>query len=146
MAKCHNDESMARCSSCKSNFSISYDGVGALSSHSNSNKHKQTIKSISATKRMHIFFNPQGSSQSDKVNVAELTHVYHSVSHHISYLAQDCSVKVMKVIADDSEIVKKMTAGCTKASALVNMVLHPFAVETVLEKLKDGLKGIPFSV
>ena len=115
------DESMARCSLCKSNFSISYDGVGALTSHSNSNKHKQAMKSVSATKGMHKFFNPRGSSQSDKVTVAELAYVYHSVKHRISYLAH-CSVKVMKVIADDSEIIKKMTAGRTKAYALVNMV------------------------
>ena len=47
----------------------------------------------------------------------------------------------MKVIADDSDIAKK-TAGRTKASARVNMVLHPFAVETV----PDGLRGIPFPV
>ena len=135
MAKCPNNESITRCGLCKSNFSISFDGVGALTSHSNSNKHKQAMKSVSATKRMHIFFNPQGGSQSDTVTVAEVTHIYHSVKHHILYSAQDCSVKTMKVIADDSERVRKMTAGRTKASALVNMILHPFAAETVLEKL-----------
>ena len=93
VTKCSNDESMARCSLCKSNFSISFDGVGTLTSHSNSNKNKQAMKSVSATKLMHTFFNLQGSSQCDKVTVAELTHIYHSVKRHISYLALDCSAK-----------------------------------------------------
>ena len=81
---------------------------------------------------MHTFFSPQGSSQSDKVNVAEL-HVYHGAKLYVSYLAQGCSVNMTQVMTDDSGKVKKMTAGRAKAYALVNMVLHLFAVETVLQ-------------
>ena len=55
---------------------------------------------------MHTFFNPQGSSQSDKVNVAEL-HVYHGVKLYVSYLVQDCSVNMTQVMADDSGKLKR---------------------------------------
>lgn len=44
---------------------------------------------------------------------------------------------------DDSEIVKKMTAGCTKATAIVNNVLYLFALEIFLADLKQR---IPFSI
>ena len=52
---------------------------------------------------------------------------------YVSYLAQDCSVNMTLVMVDDSGKVKKMTAGRAKAYAPVNMVLHLFAVETVLQ-------------
>ena len=79
----------------------------------------------------------------DKVTIAEVVEVCHGVRHHISYNAQDCSIKVMKCVIDDSEIVKKMSCGRTKASAIVNNVLQPLALEVVLDKLQSGL---PFAV
>jgi hypothetical protein len=44
-------------------------------------------------------------------------------------------VKVLKTIVDDSEIVKKLTCGRTKATSLVNNVLYPVVLEYALERL-----------
>ncbi|GFY30686.1 dimer_Tnp_hAT domain-containing protein [Trichonephila clavipes] len=93
--------------------------------------------------RMKSFFTPKGSAQSEKVGVAELTEVYHSIKHHISYVAQDCSLKVLKQVINDSDIVKQMTGGRTKCTALVNQVLFPYSMELVQEDLKND---VPFSV
>ncbi|XP_070793562.1 cytochrome P450 2C5-like isoform X2 [Pituophis catenifer annectens] len=79
----------------------------------------------------------------EKVTVAEMAETYHGIKHHISFLAQDCGIKLMKQIFDDSEIVKKMSCGRTKSSAIVNEVLYPFSIELVLNDLKTG---IPFSL
>ncbi|GFV25512.1 uncharacterized protein TNCV_1147821 [Trichonephila clavipes] len=84
-----------------------------------------------------------GSAQSEKVGIAELTEVYHSIKHHIFYVAQDCSLKVLKQVINDSDIVKKMTGGRTKCTALVNQVLFKYSMELVQEDLKNN---VPFSV
>jgi hypothetical protein len=81
------------------------------------------------------FFTTKGSQQSEKVTIAELAHIYHGVKHHISFFAQDCAVNVMKQVFQHSEIVKKMCAGRTKTSAIVNSVLAPFSHELVLREL-----------
>ncbi|GFW07596.1 dimer_Tnp_hAT domain-containing protein [Trichonephila clavipes] len=92
--------------------------------------------------RMKSFFTPKGSAQIEKVG-AELTEVYHSIKHHIFYVAQDCSLKVLKQVINDSDIVKQMTGGRTKCTALVNQVLFKYSMELVQEDLKNN---VPFSV
>ncbi|GFV53779.1 hypothetical protein TNCV_3432981 [Trichonephila clavipes] len=92
---------------------------------------------------MKSFFTPKGSAQSEKVDIAELIEFYHSIKHHISYVAQDCSLKVLKQVINDSDIVKQMTGRRTKCTALVNQVLFPYSMEPVQEDLKND---VPFSV
>ncbi|XP_006131601.1 uncharacterized protein LOC102463496 [Pelodiscus sinensis] len=139
----HNDKAKVRCKLCNASLIIAYDGVKALTQHANSTKHVKNVQAAAAFQRMSSLFLIQDSAQSEQVTVAELTHIYHGVKHHISFLAQDCSVKVMKQVLQDSEIVKKMTAGRTKASAVVNNVLYPFSIELLLNDLKNCM---PFSV
>ncbi|GFS82260.1 disintegrin and metalloproteinase domain-containing protein 29 [Trichonephila clavipes] len=93
--------------------------------------------------RMKSFFTPKGSAQSEKVGIAELTKVYHGIKRHISYVPQDCSLKVLKQVISDSDIVKQMTGGRTKCTALVDQVLFPYSMELVQEDLKND---VPFSV
>ncbi|GFT64730.1 dimer_Tnp_hAT domain-containing protein [Trichonephila clavipes] len=120
-----------------------YDGLKAVTHHAEAKKHKECESAAAMSHRMKSFFTPKGSSQSEKVGIAELTEVYHSIKHHISYVAQDCSLKVLKQVINDSDIVKQMTGGRTKCTALVNQVLFPFSMELVQEDLKND---VPFSV
>jgi hypothetical protein len=76
------------------------------------------------------------------VTTAELAHIYHGVKDHISFLAQDCAVNVMKQVFQDPEIVKKMSAGCTKTS-IVNNFLAPFSHLLVLQNFQND---IPFPI
>ena len=141
--KCNNDRTKARCNLCNATFTIAYDGIKALIQHGDSQKHQRNVHVTVTARRMDSFFSTKDSSQNDKVTIAELVHIFHGVKHHLSFVAQDCSVKVMKQVLSDSEIAKKMTAGRTKASAIVNMVLYPFSLEHVLNDLKSGT---PFSI
>ena len=50
---------------------------------------------------------------------------------------------MLKTVVDDSDIVRKMSCGRTKATSLINNVIYPFALEYVLMKLRSG---IPFSL
>ena len=147
VTKCPDDQTKARCKICCSSFTVAYDGAKALVQHAETQKHQRNIEAAKASKRMSSFFVKKDSSESVKVTVAELTHVYHGVKHHLSFLSQECAANVMKAVFDDSEILKKFTCGRTKASAIVNNVLYPFSVEVIMNDLKSGTGiGIPFSV
>ena len=100
------DKTKAQCTVCSQSFTVVHDGVNAVKSHGESKKHIQNIQAAKSSRRMNAFFATSGTPQMDKVAVAEITHVYHSAKHHCSYLQQDCSIKVLKSIADDSEIVR----------------------------------------
>lgn len=141
--KCSSDETKAKCKLCCVTFTVAYDGIKAVTQHGETQKHIRNLQAAAASQRMSAFLVTKDTSQSEKVTIAELSHIYHGVKHHISFVAQDCSVKVMKQVLQDSDIMKKMTAGRTKTSAIVNTVLYPFSLELVLNELKDGT---PFSI
>lgn len=141
--KCDEDNTKGFCKLCKNTFTVAYDGLKSLTQHAASKKHKDSESAAAMSQRMSSFFTPKGSAQSEKVSIAELTEVYHSIKHHISYAAQDCSLKVLKQIITDSDIVKQMTGGRTKCTAIVNQVLYPYSMELVQEDLKNE---VPFSI
>lgn len=141
--KCNDNKTKGYCKLCKSTFSVAYDGLKAVTHHAASKKHKEAESAAAISQRMHSFFAPNSSPQSEKVSIAELCEVFHNVKHHISYLAQDCSTKVKKQTITDSEIVKQMTGGRTKCTAIVNQVLYPYSMEIIEEDLKNE---VPFSV
>ncbi|GFV99721.1 dimer_Tnp_hAT domain-containing protein [Trichonephila clavipes] len=120
-----------------------YDSLKAVTHHAEAKKRKECESAAAMSHRMKSFFTPKGSAQSEKVGIAELTEVYHSIKHHISYVAHDCSLKVLKQVINDSDIVKQMTGGRTKCTALVNQGLFPYSMELVQEDLKND---VPFSV
>ncbi|GFW42399.1 hypothetical protein TNCV_239961 [Trichonephila clavipes] len=64
-----------------------YDGLKAVTHHSEAKKHKECESAAAMSPRMKSFFTPKGSTQSEKVDIAELTEFYHSIKHHISYVA-----------------------------------------------------------
>ncbi|GFT82428.1 hypothetical protein TNCV_4927811 [Trichonephila clavipes] len=120
----------------------SYDGLKAVTHHAEAKKHKECESAAAMSPRMKSFFTPKGSAQSEKVDIAELTEFYHSIKHYISYVAQDCSLKVLKQVINDSDIVKQMTGGRTKCTALVNQVLFPYSMELVQEDLKNDVLSL----
>ncbi|CAG4941709.1 unnamed protein product [Parnassius apollo] len=123
-------------------MTVAYDGVKTLTQHATLKKHKDSASAAALSQRMNSFFTPKGSAQSGKVSIVELVELYHSIKHHISYVAQDCSLKVLKQVITDSEIVKQMTGGHTKCTALINQVLYPYSMDLVQEGLKNE---VPFS-
>ncbi|KAL0153821.1 hypothetical protein M9458_050937 [Cirrhinus mrigala] len=80
-----------------------------------------------------------------EVTAAELTQVYHTIKHNISFISADCGHKLNQKILHDSKIVKKMSVGRTKAEAMAKDVLAPKAVADVVDVLKSD-KPLPFSI
>ncbi|GFS77277.1 uncharacterized protein TNCV_3758621 [Trichonephila clavipes] len=112
--KCDEDNTKGYCKLCKNSFTVAYDGLKAVTHHAEAKKRKECESAAAMSHRMKSFFTPKGSAQSEKVGIAELTEVYHSIKHHISYVAHDCYLKVLKQVINDSDIIKQMTGGRTK--------------------------------
>ncbi|GFV20521.1 uncharacterized protein TNCV_4142821 [Trichonephila clavipes] len=117
--KCDEDNRKGYCKLCKNSFTVAYDGLKAVTHHAEAKEHKECESAAAMSHRMKSFFTPKGSAQSEKVGIAELTEVYHGIKRHISYVPQDCSLKVLKQVIRDSDIVKQMTGGRTKCTALL---------------------------
>lgn len=88
--------------------------------------HKQSENAAAMFHRMTSFLIPKHSPQNEKVSLAELTEAYHNIKPHISYVDQDCSLKILKQVINDSDIMKQMAGGRTIYTALENQVISWF--------------------
>ncbi|CAH0558668.1 unnamed protein product [Brassicogethes aeneus] len=130
------NEKEARCNVCAKTFSVCFQGLSALKQHENTDYHSRMVQSQKTTSTItHFFTSSLNEEESDKVMASELTCVYHSVKHHLSYNSMDCILKLDKIIYNDSKIAKKVSCGRTKAEMLVNEVLAPRSIEEVLQVL-----------
>jgi hypothetical protein len=66
------------------------------------------------------------------VPAGECTKVYHTVQHVHSYRSADCDMKLRQTAFSDSDIVKKLSCGRTKAEAIVSGVLAPASIDDSL--------------
>ncbi|GFX76944.1 retrovirus-related Pol polyprotein from transposon 17.6 [Trichonephila clavipes] len=85
--KCDEDNTKGYCKLCKNSFTVAYDGLKAVTHNAEAKKHKECESAAAMSHRMKSFFTPKRSAQSEKVGIAELTEIYHSIKHHISYVA-----------------------------------------------------------
>ncbi|CAF4683763.1 unnamed protein product, partial [Rotaria sp. Silwood2] len=72
----------------------------------------------------------------DEIAAAEATLVYHGVRHGISYLAQQCTINVLKNLFSSSSIVSSLACGRTKAAAIATDVLPPYFTHHVIQEMK----------
>lgn len=131
------DTERAYCDLCGSAFSIGHGGEFDVKRHRDGAGHKKRVHEKETSKSMHAFL--RVDSLADKVTAAEVTNVYHTVQHAISYRAADCGTKLAQTIYPDSDIAKRMACGRTKAEAIVTDVLAPASVEDCLKVLKSPL-------
>jgi hypothetical protein len=68
----------------------------------------------------------------DKVTTAECTKVFHRVQHEHSYRSADCDMKLCQMVFSNSDTVKKLSCGRTKAEAIVTGVLAPASIDDSL--------------
>lgn len=131
-----NDDGMtAYCKLCHVTISVKYDGVKILRKHARSIKHTQLDKNKQQNDTIFKFYPTVNTSEENKVIAAELILTYHGVKHGHSYLSQDRNNKLIKQICSDSKIGPKIHCGRTKAEALVENVLAPYALELVLSEI-----------
>lgn len=111
-----------------------------IKQHSETKHHKLKTELYKKTSTLDRFFGSTGSSSTsltcdDKISASELALTYHTVKHNLSYNSMDCTVKLNKIIYADSKTALNMKLGRTKMEALVNEVLGPYALQTLLNDL-----------
>ncbi|XP_051803049.1 uncharacterized protein LOC127533610 [Acanthochromis polyacanthus] len=121
------DVNKAFCKVCRKDFSISHGGESDLKSHASGKQHVNNTNAVQTNTLLSSFFKPQDDSVYSKVAAAELTSVFHCVSHQQSYRSLDCAMKLTPKLYQDSAIAKLISCGRTKAEALVTNVLAPLA-------------------
>lgn len=90
------NEYKAFCRLCKKEFSISHGGLNDVVKHSKTSTHSK-IASSRAAKNITSYFQAPGTSTSGrdlddimyKTSAAEITSVYHTVKHSLSYNSKD---------------------------------------------------------
>ena len=77
-----------------------------------------------------------------KAAAAEDAWAFHIAKHQQSFLSNDCTTHLIKVIFSDSGIAKKFTSARTKTASIITGVLAAFAQISLLSKLGEN----PFSI
>ncbi|XP_039859831.1 uncharacterized protein LOC120716363 [Simochromis diagramma] len=114
--------------------------------HASTGGHMMNMRGVKERGTLDQFVVHQATAEADMVTAAEVTHVYHTVKHGLSYNSGDCALKLTVRTLNDSSIAKNMSFGRTKAEAVVTDVLSPKAIEEVIKKLKSGATPLPFSL
>jgi hypothetical protein len=139
------DNTSAMCKLCNCKFTIKYQGLSAIESHINSNKHKESVKAKTKAQSLVDFFPKKSLSEDLSVVAYEVTSVYHNVIHHNSYLSLDCHLKLIKKILPDSKIAQKTHCGRTKSEAIVENVSSPHSIEVMINKMRE-MNPKPYSI
>ncbi|KAJ8868325.1 hypothetical protein PR048_029841 [Dryococelus australis] len=79
--------------------------------------HKNNEQNVNQLSKINIFFSHVTMSAS-KMLAGELSLVFHTVKHSVSYYSMDCGNKLTKEICRDSETADKLSCGHTKAEAI----------------------------
>lgn len=144
------DDFSARCRVCNKNFAISHGGISDVKQHLNTKEHKKRQTAESSSQALTSFFtNKNNTVESNCVTRVELAETFHCVKHSQSYNSLDCGLKLLQKAIKDSEIVKKISCGRTKAEAIVQNVLSQKSVEDILKTLQptsDNQAAAYFSV
>lgn len=117
-----------------------------IKQHGETKQHKLKAELCKKTSTLDRFFGSSGSfsvsapfantcDDDDKITASELALTYHTVKHNLSYNSMDCTVKLNKIIYVDSKTALNTQLGRTKMEALVNEVLGPYALQTLLNDL-----------
>lgn len=82
------------------------------------------------------YFAVKNSSEEELIVAAEITKIYHTITHNQSYNSLDCSFKLDKFIFEDSKLAGKISCGRTKCEAIAQNVLASRSLFHLYRKLK----------
>jgi hypothetical protein len=95
------DEKTAMYRLCNVSFTVKYDGIDSIESHSKSNKYKNSIVSKKVSEPINNFFVKKSACEENKVIASKITIIYHNIRHNLSYNSLDCNLKLIAKIFED---------------------------------------------
>ncbi len=115
----HDDSQSVFCELCQSGFSVSDMGEYDVKWHSQCQTHRKNVAQIETSCSMEEFLLRPKDDLRDKMTAAEMTSVYHTAQHSLSYWLTDWACKLALVTFPDLNIAKKMSRGRSKAVSIV---------------------------
>lgn len=124
------------CTECKSVFSIEHGGISDIKQHLQKRKHVLAVSSSGSANKLASYFINGGKSglsdESKRIAAEEGMFAFHTIMHNHSFRSMDCTPSLIKKIHD-----KKFSCARTKCELIISKVIAPFAMEQVLEELKN---------
>ena len=130
------DPSQATCIICNQQFSVYYRGKADIDNRVKTKKHQQNMKFYDVNQQL-VTKTITVSKEKDEVVAAEGVLVCHGVKHGHSYLSQQCTTNVCKVIFSSSSIANNLTYARTKSTFIALNVLAPSFTYNLLDDLKQ---------
>lgn len=96
-----------------------------MTQHAQGAEHKKNKQMVSSSNNVSKFFVSKDSSENDKIAIAEITTVFHTIKHILSYNSMDCGNKLVHKLFDDSKMSPKIACGRTKGEAIATNVFCP---------------------
>ncbi|KAJ8882701.1 hypothetical protein PR048_014513, partial [Dryococelus australis] len=127
------------CSLCKREFSIAHGESNDCKQHTQTAGHKNNERDVNQLSKINCFFSNTTTSASNML-AGELSLVYHTVKHSVSYNSMDYGNygnKLTKEIFRDSEMANKLLCSRTKAEAIVKNFLTPKSVKYFVDILSN---------
>lgn len=115
---------------------IKHDGVVAVKKHLFSFCHVTRVKESTQSSTIETLFPQKSSPDIRRATISEVTQVYQAVKHHQSYLCLDYFMKFQRKIYNDSKIAKFVNSRKTKAEPILENIMFPSSVETMINYLK----------
>ncbi|CAH0406173.1 unnamed protein product [Chilo suppressalis] len=131
------DDFDAKCSICDCHVDVSNKGTIALERHVTTEKHKKMIRAASSSSKVTNYFQSPYSMTHRNIHAAEGVLAFHTVKHHQSYNSMTCTASLTRKMFTDSETAKNLKCGKTKTEAIINQVVAPHAITTIIETLKN---------
>ncbi|XP_064648741.1 uncharacterized protein LOC135500955 [Lineus longissimus] len=131
----------ARCSYCKSDFSIAHSGSYDIERHQKGKKHTDMMKAAKNTHNVGDFFHQRNEALDLQVVKAETIMTEFIVKMNLPLTAADEFTKVVKEAFPDSKIAKLYGCGRSKTTAIVKHMAAEIKDE-MKEKMKTGAFSI----
>jgi hypothetical protein len=131
------DTSQVTCIACNQQFSVHYRGKADVDNHIKTQKHQNNMKTFRINQQL-ITKTMKPSKEKEEVCAAEAVLVYHGVKHGHSYLSQQCTANVCKVIFSSSSVACNLSCARTKSTFIALNVLAPYFTNDLIHELKQS--------
>ncbi|TBU11836.1 hypothetical protein CWI38_1019p0020, partial [Hamiltosporidium tvaerminnensis] len=120
-----NNTFKAFCTICNEELSCAHGGISDLKHHASSASHINIIKTKASSALSKFINKPNDAVLEFKISVSfgEITCVYHTVKHGLSYNSMDCGHKLLPTVCSDSKIAQKFSYCFELTKESINEVL-----------------------
>ncbi|XP_025203832.1 zinc finger protein 862-like [Melanaphis sacchari] len=118
-------------------------GISAVKKHGKSDKHVQLIRSRKNTMEINKMTTVQNASKLvKKTKEAEIRLSMFIVEHNIAIRTVDHLVSLIKIIGEDSDVIKNLKCNRTKATSVVCNVIGECGMQNLIQRMKNQMFSI----